>query len=580
MNTKISRKITVMFLISIIFVAGCSTIIVNAEKIPTNITVEKMETPVEKSKVIISENYTPTTTMTPTPTPTPTHTIFDSNKVETPKPIENIVLPTLKIGENGEIQAFFGDFYRELPLSNSVSQKIIPDTIIIHTDGQSGNYPEKWNTMTTYWGLGDTKSVHFAVSQDGISQMLPMGDGWVKMANGTTEQWDQNGSWLDYDARSIQIEMGGRNYNYLITGQASPEMVKVIEDTTDKTINLVISLMDFYDITINSIVGHYQIGAGKPDPGNLYFEQYFIPLLEKRIKESEPNKIFGKERLQIYELMKFYGYIENYQLSNDYWENMNERIIKQGKAERILSLEFHGDKYNMFNGVYAMNPESFKRQVKYLMENDYHFLTIHEVRGFVEGWLELPKKSVILTTDPGPLAWESTERIISAFSDLESDYGYKPHMNTFIVPQGLSEEENYLCKENLCWSAYIHAVESGYFSLGTHTYWHNHHNQVSESFAKQDIKISQDIIAENTGITVYAISWPYEICSPYHRMLRDDLGITLGFGGLTHPQNNYVYKDDTQPLCLPRLFPENPDGFSGRPMGKNLEEMLYETERE
>lgn len=299
------------------------------------------------------------------------------------------------------------------------------------------------------------------------------------------------------------------------------------------------------------------------------------------IMEQEPTPtqtltktpVFDEERVKILELMNKYNYIEGYQLSDEYWEKMAERIDKYGKAHRILPLEFHGDIYDMYDN-YAMTEESFLKQITYLMENDYHFLTVHELQGFVSGWLDLPLRSIILTTDPGYLVWESNERMISNFSKLESIYGYKPHMITFIVTQGMSEEENYLCKDNTCWLSYIKGVEAGYFSLGTHTHWHNHHDEVTEQDALTDIKMSQEIIFENTGIKVYSISWPYEICSPYTDMLENTLGITLGFGGLTRPESNYVHKSDDQYLCLPRMFPENPNGLSGRPEGMTLEEML------
>jgi hypothetical protein len=285
--------------------------------------------------------------------------------------------------------------------------------------------------------------------------------------------------------------------------------------------------------------------------------------------------VFDEERVKILELMNKYNYIEGYQLSDEYWERMAGRIVKYGKADRILSLEFHGDVYDMYPN-YAMTEESFLKQLTYLMENDFHFVTIHEVQGFVSGWLDLPLKSIILTTDPGYLVWESNERVVSNFSKLESIYGYKPHMITFIVTQGMSEEENYLCKENLCWNSYIKGVEAGYFSLGTHTHWRNHHDEVTEYSAMTDIKLSRELIYENTTINIYSISWPYEICSPYTNMLEKELGITLGFGGLVRPNSNYVHKSDEQYLCLPRMFPENPNGLSGRPSGMTLEEMLEE----
>ena len=283
--------------------------------------------------------------------------------------------------------------------------------------------------------------------------------------------------------------------------------------------------------------------------------------------------VFAEERLRILELMEKYNYIDSYQLSDEYWEKMGQRIDLYGVANRIVSLEFHGDVYDMYEN-YAMTEESFLKQISYLMENDFHFVTIHEIQGFVYGWLDLPTKSVILTTDPGHMVWESNERVVENFAKLEIMYGYKPHMNTFIVTQGLSEEENYHCKDNKCWISYTKGVEKGYYSLGTHTHWHNRHNEVTEYEAMSDIKMSQDIIFENTGIQVYALSWPYEICSLYSKMLIEELGITIGFGGWSKPAENYVDKSDQAPLCLPRLFPENPNGLSGRPKGISLAEML------
>jgi len=304
------------------------------------------------------------------------------------------------------------------------------------------------------------------------------------------------------------------------------------------------------------------------------------PLILDDPIEPEPtptsSPIFVAERENIFDLMKKYNYEDTYHLSDEYWEKLDDRISKYGKAERILALEFHGDEYDMYDSNYAMSVESFTKQISELMENDYHFVTVHELQGFVSGWLDLPKRSVILTTDPGKLVWESTERMVQTFTELDATFGYKPHMITFIVSYGMNEIENFHCKENRCWLAYINAVESSYFSLGTHTHWHNYHDSVTEYSAKLDIQLSQNLIFENTGIQVYALSWPYEVCSPYTEMLVNELGITLGFGGVSRPGDNYVQKSDPQFLCMPRLFPENPNGYSGRPAGNTLQDMLFD----
>lgn len=221
---------------------------------------------------VLPQEFEPTSTVTLAPglvgiLHTPTPKICDSPSALIPNVCE----------ETGKY--YFGDYYVELPKSSYVNQLIIPDTIILHTDGQSGDHPESWNTMTTYWGLGYDKSVHFAVSQDGVLQMLPMYTATVVHGIGVEPRYTIEGIYANYNTRAIQIEMAGRYYDLVVTGHATPKMKEVIEITTQKTIDLVITLMTFYDIPIENIMGHYQINIGSRDPGSLYFEQYFIPRL-------------------------------------------------------------------------------------------------------------------------------------------------------------------------------------------------------------------------------------------------------------------------------------------------------------
>jgi hypothetical protein len=219
-----------------------------------------------------AEEIQPTSTVTLAPglvgiLHTPTPKICDSPSKLLPNVCE----------ETGKY--YFGDYYVELPRSSYINQLIIPDTIILHTDGQSGDRPEAWNTMTTYWGLGYDKSVHFAVSQDGVLQMLPMYTATVMHGIGVEPGTTAEGIYANYNTHSIQIEMAGRNYDLIVTGHANPVMEEVVEVTTQKTIDLVVTLMAFYDIPIDNVLGHYQINAGNRDPGSLYFEQYFLPRL-------------------------------------------------------------------------------------------------------------------------------------------------------------------------------------------------------------------------------------------------------------------------------------------------------------
>ncbi len=255
----ITRK-TLIFLISaVLFMAGCAPL----------------------PAAVPSPSPSPTSTPAPPPTHTPTSTTAPQlsaspTSAPTKDPLSLLpVPPRFENSDEGE-RVYFGDAYKQLPEADTVDEIIVPELIIIHTDGQTANLPRDWNTDSTYHGLGEWYSVHFAVSQYDILQMLPMYPDGVLHGSGAAPQFNDQGEWVTYNNRSIHIEMSGHDYNALIA-------------TTDKTTDLVVSLMWFYQIDPANVLGHYQVGRGKADPGNLYFEQYFIPQLQEKWESFQRN---------------------------------------------------------------------------------------------------------------------------------------------------------------------------------------------------------------------------------------------------------------------------------------------------
>jgi len=292
---------------------------------------------------------------------------------------------------------------------------------------------------------------------------------------------------------------------------------------------------------------------------------------------STPTPIFEAQRQRIRGLMEEYGDIQEYYLTDDYWEKLYNDIARFGVASRVVAFELHGNNYNMYGGAYSLSPEAFYNQISYLMQNEYHFVTIHELRGFVEGWLDLPKRSVVLTTDSGNTSLSSNESIIKQFTELEERYGYKPHIESFIWTWNMGGSESSKCKDDSCWESFRVAKSSGFFSFGTHSESHRQFGFETRDFLYKDLKQSIDEIYENMAIRVYSISWPHESCSKEFEAL-NELGIVIGFGGLSKPEkDSFVYKGDTMNLCLPRLFPPNGGSEwaeSSRPLGFTLQEIL------
>jgi len=178
----------------------------------------------------------PTSTLkiqTATPAPLPTTTIASTISITPTMNSADLyeilpIKPQFVQTDNGT-QVFFGDEYKELPEAEYVDEIIVPELIIIHTDGQTINLPQNWNTESTFFGLGTGLSSHFAVSPDEILQMLPMYPHGVLHGSGAAPQYNDKGEYITYNNRSIHIEMTGYRYNDMITGYASPEMVTAIE---------------------------------------------------------------------------------------------------------------------------------------------------------------------------------------------------------------------------------------------------------------------------------------------------------------------------------------------------------------
>ena len=284
-----------------------------------------------------------------------------------------------------------------------------------------------------------------------------------------------------------------------------------------------------------------------------------------------PAQPYEGAREQIYARMQAYGDVQEAYLSDAYWQQLEARLARCGSAQDILTLEYHGDSYTMYDGRYSMNPQAFRAQVAYLMQQDYHFATLHEVEGFVQGWLELPSCSVILTTDVSDEHAGSLHSIASTFADLEAEYGYAPHMIAFIWTGAMGSG---VCWGGGCWEDLNEALESGYFTFGTHSYSHQDFGQITPAEQAEDLQRSIGDMQAEMGLTPYALAWPFETCSAFPDSI-SALGITLAWGGVTKPmERNFTSWLDPRPLCLPRMLPPNIEGISMRPPGYTLQQML------
>ncbi len=277
--------------------------------------------------------------------------------------------------------------------------------------------------------------------------------------------------------------------------------------------------------------------------------------------------------------MQTYGQVDAEQVSKVYYERVQNLISKYGKAKYITAFEYHGDSYSMYENAYSMDPPTFYTQVETLMQQEYHFVTLPELEAFVYGKLDLPSRSIILTSDLSAANIASMPSITQAFKELENRYSYRPHMQVFIWAGDMQSDLNANCGEDACWEAIRMARDSGFFSFGSHSWSHLDASKFHIDITKADFEKANAAILENTSLNAFAVAWPFEASYEYTDRLSES-GFTLAFGGLTRlagPQ--MVQANDPSPMRLPRLLPPAITGVSMRPKGANLQQILDEQQQ-
>ena len=216
-------------------------------------------------------------------------------------------------------------------------------------------------------------------------------------------------------------------------------------------------------------------------------------------------------------------------------------------------------------------PEGFESQMAWFHENHVHAVTGEELRQWLNGNLELPARSVILTFDLGNNGLNSVPRMLEVFRKYQM-------FGLFTVTHyGMDAGTSILCPDDRCWDAFRVAHNSGYVTIGTHTITHRDFSTIDRVEGLAEIENSKRIIEEKigNGCEVFILTWPLEAVPSWAKELKT-IGIDIAFGGNTYPiLQNAAWLDQPEDwFKLPRILPPNSNGLSGRPGGKTLEEIM------
>lgn len=180
--------------------------------------------------------------------------------------------------------------------------------------------------------------------------------------------------------------------------------------------------------------------------------------------------------------------------------------------------------------------EQFEAELKYLNENEYFTMKLNELEMYLDGKINIPEKSIVLTVDDG------TVFDLDAIKLLEK---YKVNLTMFVITSFVSN---------------ISDLKSDYLDLESHT--HNMHNQyecpgygmqgggilcLPEEQVLNDLKTSQDILG---GSTYFA--YPFFDVNDRAIKLLKEAGFKLAFIG-QYDTEGYSYKDKTDHYKLRRM---------------------------
>lgn len=175
-------------------------------------------------------------------------------------------------------------------------------------------------------------------------------------------------------------------------------------------------------------------------------------------------------------------------------------------------------------GKYAITPDEFEADLKYLQDNDYGVVTVTDLISYVYYGVELPKNPIVLTFDDGNysdyryvyplLKKHDTRAVISVIGYITDEYTL--------------ENRQDIHYPNLTWYQINEMMDSGVIELQNHGYdlhaqrggvygAKKHAGESDEEYfirLKGDVMKLQNRTLEKTGITPNTFTYPFGAYSP------------------------------------------------------------------
>ncbi|MBC7194119.1 MAG: polysaccharide deacetylase family protein [Caldisericia bacterium] len=191
-------------------------------------------------------------------------------------------------------------------------------------------------------------------------------------------------------------------------------------------------------------------------------------------------------------------------------QNIRIKIFNDG----VIVLCYHNIE-NKGGNLYTITPQDFENQIKYMIDKGYKSISIDELYDYYFNGKEIPKKSVLITFDDG------LKGVYQYAYPILKKYGFKATF--FVIVGRVGRVKNYVN-----WNELKEMVQSGVFSIGSHTFdshktylvegkyisvitkkeddenYENFKNRVLEDFYNSKNEIEKNIDKE-----IFAFAYPY-----------------------------------------------------------------------
>ena len=167
-----------------------------------------------------------------------------------------------------------------------------------------------------------------------------------------------------------------------------------------------------------------------------------------------------------------------------------------GHTKEIVVLMYHS--IDNINWEFAISPSTLEKQIKYLFDNKYKFLSSSDIYEIISGVTEAPRKGVLITFDDG-----YEDFIINAVPILNK-YGAR----AIIFPHTDRLSNNLGNNIRLLSTVQISQLSKAGIEIGNHSHSHFDSKSLSNEEIEKELQKSEDIIEDIAGNRPLIFAYP------------------------------------------------------------------------